>query len=74
MAENISQKDITYDISPPEIAISSPASGGFYSKINLAFELNESLESGRIIFERQGGIDDPMSPHEIELTVDQLKK
>ena len=73
VAVNISQKDITYDILPPEITITSPESGGFYSKINLAFELKETLEEGRIIFERQGGIDDPMSPHEIELNADQLK-
>jgi len=74
VAVNISQKDITYDILPPEITITSPESGGFYSKINLAFELKETLEEGRIIFERQGGIDDPMSPHDIELTADQLIK
>ena len=72
VAVNVSSENITYDTSPPLIAVSQPAANGFYNEVILDYELNENLASGKIIFERRGGTADPMSPHQIDISGDQL--
>ena len=72
VAINVSVENITFDISPPVIAINEPTSNGFYNQVMLGYELNETLISGTIILERRGGANDPLSPHEIGLSNDQL--
>ena len=72
VAVNVSTNNITYDTFPPIMSVSKPAANGFYKQVLLDYELNEPLTSGKIIFERRGGTADPMSPHEIELSGDQL--
>lgn len=72
VAVNVSLENITYDSSPPIVAVINPKSNGFYNQIALDYDLNETLLSGKIIFEHRGGIPDPMSPHEIELSENQL--
>ncbi|HIB34255.1 MAG TPA: hypothetical protein EYO27_04485 [Candidatus Marinimicrobia bacterium] len=72
VADEIRLDNIKYDISPPDIIVNQPLSNGFYNKVSLNFELNEQMKTGKIVFNRRGGIEDPMSPHEIELKNDQL--
>lgn len=73
VAVPVSIKDITYDVSPPILTITSPTNGGFYNKVVTAYSLNEPLVSGRIVYERTGGASDNISPHHFDLNVDQLK-
>ena len=72
VAINVSVENITFDTSPPVIVINEPTANGFYNPVMLGYELNETLVSGKIILERRGGANDPMSPHEIALSNDQL--
>jgi len=72
VAVNVLVDNINYDTSAPNITISQPVSNRFYNQVLLDYGFNESLVSGKIILERRGGADDPMSPHSIELTGDQL--
>ena len=72
VAINVSVENITFDTSPPVIVINEPTANGFYNQVMLGYELNEILVSGKIILERRGGANDPMSPHEIALSNDQL--
>jgi len=72
VAINVSIENITFDTSPPVIVINEPIANGFYNQVMLGYELNETLISGKIILERRGGENDPLSPHEIELSKDQL--
>ena len=65
---------MTFDASSPELTILMPPANGFYSKINMAIQINELLLSGEIIFEQNGGANDPLSPHKIELSNDQIKE
>ncbi len=71
-AVNVSVDNITFDKSPPVFMISTPSANGFYNQLLMDYELNETLVSGKIVLERRGGASDPISPHEIELTGDQL--
>ena len=71
-ADEIRLDNIKYDISPPNIIVNQPLSNGFYNKVSLDFELNEQMKTGKIVFNRRGGEEDPMSPHEIDLKNDQL--
>jgi len=72
VAINVSVENITFDTSPPVIVINEPTANGFYNQVMLGYELNETLISGKIILERRGGANDPLSPHEIALSNDQL--
>jgi len=72
VAINVSVENITFDTSPPVIVINKPTANGFYNQVMLGYELNETLISGKIILERRGGENDPLSPHEIALSNDQL--
>ena len=72
VAKNILINNVKYDISLPVLSILAPPSNGFYSSMILSIEINELLLSGKIIFEQDGGTNDPLSPHKIELTKDQL--
>ena len=74
IANKVSIENITFDISSPLMSISSPLEKGFYSTIELSYEINESLSSGVIVFEQESGSSDPMSPHRIELINEQLSK
>ena len=73
VAVPVSLKEIAYDVSPPAIAISSPAPNGFYNKMITGFTLNEPLVSGQIVFDRSGGASDNVSPHRLDLTLEQMK-
>ena len=74
VAKNISINNLTFDTSSPELTILTPSVNGFFSDINMSIQINELLLSGEIIFEQNGGAKDPLSPHKIELTNDQLKE
>ena len=74
VAKNILINNVTYDTSKPLLSILSPSSNGFYSNIEMGIEINELLLSGKIIFEQDGGVNDPLSPHKIDLSNDQLKR
>ncbi|MBT7424168.1 MAG: hypothetical protein HN782_08165, partial [Candidatus Marinimicrobia bacterium] len=73
VAEKILINNVMYDTSKPLLTITDPSNEGFYSNIIMAIESNELLLSGKIIFEQEGGANDPLSPHNIDLSNNQLK-
>ena len=63
-------KNITFDNEPPLITIEEPLSRSFFNNPKLTYSLSEELVSGNIVINREGGNEDPNSPHNITLTTE----
>lgn len=74
LAEKVSVSGITYDFTPPEIALTFPESGMAVNHKEISFSLSEDLLSGTAVWTRTGGSADPRSSHEQPLTGNELNQ
>lgn len=58
---------VTFDDTPPELAITSPAVDDYRNRPALGYELSEPLSSASIIWEWKDGAEDAESPHIVSL-------
>ncbi len=63
-----------YDITPPEFTELAPSSGSLINEVNIDFTNSEDLLNGKISFTQVAGVDDPESPHIVNLVGSRLKK
>ena len=67
-------KNITFDNEPPLITIEEPLGRSFFNNPKLTYSLSEELVSGNIVINREGGNEDPNSPHNITLTTELMRR
>jgi len=76
VAGNISESEyrsnIHYDITKPNISISSPSGNGVYIGSNITYSMSEDMILGTATWTREGGKPDPNSPHIINLNSAEL--
>ena len=63
--------DILYDFTPPKITVSYPMENSFLPKTTITYFLSEELENGSFSLERTSGTEDPKSPYEIDLSINE---
>ena len=66
--------DVYFDILPPALSLSAPKSGSIVNTAVLTYGTSEEMGKGQMRFVRSGGAEDPLSPHEIEMTGMRLKQ
>ena len=54
VSEEVSVIDITFDTSPPEIAIEKPQSESFVNSNQITFSVNEPFTSAKMIWQGKG--------------------
>jgi hypothetical protein len=63
---------IEYDDTPPIFTGENPTSGSFVNHTEIQFNLNEPLQTGRVIWKASGGESDPQSPRSVEFVGEEL--
>jgi len=71
-AETITISQVMYDASPPSVSIVSPQMGSIINNTQMFYSLSENLQEGIIVWTQVGGTPDPSSPHEVNLTGNEL--
>ncbi len=64
--ETIIVESVVYDESPPVFSNIQPTENSFSNTSGVTFSLNEPCASGRVVWLRLSGPDDPASPHIID--------
>ena len=63
-----SVNNLTYDAEAPLITWSIPVSSHYITGSEVSYELSENLIDGEILWEWEGGKEDPLAPHKVSLT------
>ena len=63
-----------YDITPPEFTQLAPSSGSLINEVNIDFTNSEDMLNAKISFTQVAGVDDPESPHIVNLVGSRLNK
>ncbi len=63
--------NLLYDTEAPVITWSYPGSGDYITGTQVSYSLSEFLEEGKIVWEWEGGREDPLAPHKALLTIDE---
>ena len=63
---------LQYDFTPPELAILKPDSGSAINYKEVHFQNSELLQAAQMIWSQTSGLEDPKSPHIVELENDEL--
>ncbi|MFQ6678464.1 MAG: Ig-like domain-containing protein [Fidelibacterota bacterium] len=71
VAETKVVNNILYDFTPPQITVSYPMEMSFLPKTTMTYFLSESLKNGSFLLERISGKEDPKSPYEIDLSINE---
>ncbi|MEE9166154.1 MAG: Ig-like domain-containing protein [Candidatus Neomarinimicrobiota bacterium] len=71
-AEPVIISPVTYDAKPPVITLTDPGPGAHINGTVLSYSLSEDMEAATITWRRMDGNPDPTSPHEVDLTMDEL--
>ena len=64
---------IHYDISKPVFSIQMPIGEDVYVGSNISYTLSENIESGSVVWSREGGKSDGSSPHRIPLNSEEMQ-
>ncbi|NOZ03969.1 MAG: hypothetical protein GXO92_05110 [FCB group bacterium] len=72
-ADPVSVTEIHYDVMPPQFVVTKPQPGLHTREMILDYSVNEQLARGIVEITRREGTFDPESPHQIELSGDQVR-
>ncbi|MFQ6608852.1 MAG: Ig-like domain-containing protein, partial [Fidelibacterota bacterium] len=72
-AEPVEIKDITYDITPPEMVLNFPEPGAYIRSGEIAYSSSELLSSAQVLWTQTGGVTESTSPYLVELVGEELK-
>ena len=71
-ADKVLLSGVTYDISPPAIAVSLPSSMSSINSGTMTYNLSEEMNEGKVVWTQVSGNTDGSSPHEISLNSSEL--
>ncbi len=72
--ETLVADSVIFDTKPPIFSDISPQADSYTHTSAVSYRLNEPCQSGRLVWLRVSGPDDPTSPHIIELNKNNLKQ
>ncbi|MCH7732702.1 MAG: hypothetical protein IIB44_09330 [Candidatus Marinimicrobia bacterium] len=71
LADSVMVYDVLYDTTTPVYQILNPVARTEMNSTVLSYTLSESLEEANLTWERMGGEEDPNSPHQVTLSVEE---